>query len=328
MNGNKLRISLAPMAGFTDAPFRRICGEFGADYAVSEMISAVALTMNDRKTGELAKITEGEPPVILQIFGHDPKIMAKAAEILLSGNYRGCSYAMPPAGIDINMGCPVKKIVNNGDGCALMLNPPLAAEITKAVKEVCVQYGVPLSVKFRSGWDSVTAPDFAKIIADAGADKITLHCRTREQMYAPSADPEIARLTAEALGDRLHDGSLTFTGNGDVDSVESANQYLERGCHEVAVGRAALGNPWIFRELHDPEHFTPPTLQEIKSLVIRFVGEVVAEKGEQRGVRESRSRAAYFIKGMRGSAALRDQLNRAETYQDFTRILYEWNPEE
>ena len=166
-----MKVSLAPMAGYTDSAFRRIAGEMGADYAVSEMISAVALVMKDEKTASLAKIGEGEPPVVLQIFGHDPDTMAEAAEILLSGRYPGCSYAAPPAGIDINMGCPVKKIVSNGDGSALMLDPDRAARIVSRVKEVCARRSVPLSVKFRMGYDSLTAPEFARAVADAGGGR-------------------------------------------------------------------------------------------------------------------------------------------------------------
>lgn len=318
-----MRVSLAPMAGYTDSAFRRVCGEMGADYAVSEMISAAALVMRDRKTAELAKIGEGEPPVVLQIFGHDPAVMAEAAELLLTGDYPGCAYASPPAGIDINMGCPVRKIVSNGDGSALMLDPALAARITAAVKEVCVRHGVPLSVKFRKGWDSLTAPDFAAAVTSAGADRITLHCRTREQMYMPSADPSAAGAVFEAVKEKIVSGTLAFCGNGDVDSPEAAERYLREGCTEAAVGRAALGNPWLFRQLKDPDGFVPPGKDEIRALVIRMVEDVVREKGEVRGVRESRSRAAYFIRGLRGSAALRDRLNRADTLSEFVRLLDE-----
>lgn len=318
-----MKVSLAPMAGYTDSVFRRICGEQGADYAVSEMISAVALTMKDEKTAELAKIGEGEPPVVLQLFGHDPLVMARAAEMLLSGDYPGCSYAAPPAGIDINMGCPVRKIVTNGDGCALMLDPERAARITHAVREVCEKHGVPLSVKFRMGWDSLTAPDFARAVVSAGAQRITLHCRTREQMYMPSADPSAAGAVYEAVREETDGGRLAFAGNGDIDSPETAERYLAGGCTEIAVGRAALGDPWIFRRLKDPAGFVPPGKDEIRAAVIRMVEDVVREKGELRGVRESRSRAAYFIRGMRGSAVLRDKLNHAETLSEFVRLLEE-----
>ena len=313
------------MAGFTDSVFRRLCGELGADYAVSEMISAVALVRDDLKTAELAKITPGEPPVVLQLFGHDPPILADAARRLLSGSYPGCSYAAPPAGIDLNMGCPVRKIVGGGDGCALMRDPDTAARITAAVKEVCVRYDVPLSVKFRMGWDALTAPAFAKTVAEHGADRITLHCRTREQMYAPKAHPEAALAVAEAVAPWIEAGKLILCGNGDVDSPEAAQAYLDAGCREVAVGRAALGNPWLFSELRDPERFTPPTAEARKNAVLRFVEELIRERGEARGVREARGRAACFLRGTRGAAAIRDRLNRAESREEFVRILGEWN---
>ena len=322
MMEKKRTFSLAPMAGFTDSVFRRIAGECGADFAVSEMISAMALCRRDRKTAELAKIGPREPPTVLQLFGRDPAILGEAAELLLSGDYPGCSYAAAPAGIDLNMGCPVKKIVSNGEGSALMLDPERAARIVSAVKDVCVRHGVPCSVKFRRGWDAASpelAPEFAVRMAEAGADRITLHCRTREQMYAPSADPEAARRTAEAL--RAAGFSGVFAGNGDIDSPEAAERYFAAGCGEAAVGRAALGNPWLFRQLKDPVGFVPPTADEIREMVIRFVTEEAEEKGEAKGVRESRARAAYFIRGMRGAAALRDRLNRAETAEEFVSAL-------
>lgn len=316
---SKIITSLAPMAGYTDAVFRRICSEMGADYAVSEMISAMALVMGDKKTADLAKIHPGEGPVVLQIFGHDPKIMADAARILLTGNYPGCSYAAPPAGIDINMGCPVKKITSNGEGSALMKNIPLAGEITASVAEVCHSFGVPLSVKHRLGWDdgTVIAAEFAHAMVEAGADKITLHTRTREQMYAPYADPEACRDAAAALEPL----NVPLVGNGDIESLTDAQRYLDMGCREVSVGRAALGNPWLFAQLKSPETFVPPSLEEIIGLVSRFVTEITADKGETVGIRESRGRAAYFIRGMRGSAKIRDRLNHAETLVEFLKIL-------
>lgn len=313
--------ALAPMAGYTDYPMRKIAADFGAAYVVSEMISAVAMCMNDRKTAVLAKIGEGEAPVVLQIFGHDPAMMAEAARKLLTGDYAGCSYAAPPAGIDINMGCPVKKIVTSGDGSALMRTPDIARDVTAAVADVCAKYGVPLSVKIRAGWDTghINCAEFAAEMARAGAAKITLHCRTREQMYIPSADPAHAESTAQTL--KTLEKPVIFVGNGDIETRADAKRYLAAGCDEVAIGRAALGNPWIFRELSDPEHFTPPTLDEIRALSIALVEAVVREKGETVGVRESRSRAAYFIKGMRGAARVRDQLNHAETLTEFVKIL-------
>ena len=318
------------MAGYTDSVFRRICSDMGAAYTVSEMISAVAMTYNDRKTADLARIGKDEAPCVLQIFGHDPVIMAKAADILLSGNFHssdcsgefsGCNYAERPAGIDINMGCPVKKIFSSGDGSALMKNTELAAEIVERCADVCARYNVPLSVKIRLGVDknSINAPEFAEKMAKSGAKKITLHTRTKEQMYAPSADVTKCKDVREAL--ERSGKSVILCGNGDIESYSSAKNYLENGCDEVAIGRGALGNPWIFREITDPEHFTLPTGEEIIELAVKFVEDVVKLKGEEVGIRESRSRAAYFIRGMRGSASVRDELNHATDLAEFCHAL-------
>ena len=247
--------------------------------------------------------------------------MAKAADILLSGNFTGQDYAERPDGIDINMGCPVKKIFNSGDGSALMKNEKLSAEIVERCAEVCERYNVPLSVKIRLGVDknSINAPEFARKLVESGAKKITLHTRTKEQMYSPSADPTRCRDVREAI-DRAGK-SVILCGNGDIESCTDAKNYIENGCDEVAIGRGALGNPWIFREISDPEHFTPPTKDEIIELAVKFVEDVVKLKGEEVGIRESRSRAAYFIRGMRGSASVRDELNHAADLGEFCHAL-------
>lgn len=319
---NKITASLAPMAGYTDSVFRSICGSFGASSSTSEMISSVALTHSDRKTAALAEIREGEPPVFLQIFGHDPKIMADAAEILLSGSFDGCKYAAPPAGIDINMGCPVRKITTSGDGSSLMRNIPLAAAIVYSVKNVCEKHGVPLSVKFRLGWDgdSIIAPDFAVAMAKNGADIVTLHCRTKEQMYAPSARPEYCRTVRDAL-DGAGFSSVPLIGNGDITSRESAEEYLALGASFVSVGRGALSDPWLFTALSSPDTYVPPSLDERIALMTSYITAVVSSLGEERGVRESRSRAAYLLHGIRGSAKVRDSLNHAVTLRSFLETL-------
>lgn len=320
-----IRASLAPMAGFTDSVFRRLCSDQGAAEVVSEMISSVALTMNDRKTGTLAAISPGEAPVVLQIFGHDPDTMARAADILLSGDFAGCSYATPPAGIDINMGCPVKKIFSSGDGSALMRDTALAAKITAAVKEVCLKHNVPLSVKFRLGVDEahMNYCDFGVALARAGADKITLHCRTRSQFYAPSAEPSHCGKLHEALIEAGLRGGVTLAGNGDIESYEDAAEYISLGCDEVAIGRGVLGNPWLFTALADPDRYVAPTIDDRIATVRQFVADVVALRGEINGIRESRSRAAYFIRDIRGAAQIRDRLNHAETLVAFHAILDE-----
>lgn len=305
------------MAGYTDSVFRAICARFGASFATSEMISSVALTHNDIKTAALAEISPEDPPVILQIFGHDPEIMARAADILLSGSFSNCSYASRPLGIDINMGCPVRKIVSSGDGSALMLDRDLAVRITSSVKNVCQKYSVPLSVKFRLGWDSssICASSFAVSVAGAGADLITLHCRTKEQMYAPSASPAYCRDVRDAL-DAGGFANVELFGNGDVCSPDDARSYIGYGSSGVAVGRAALGDPWLFSSLSKGIKIEP-TIDERISLISEYVEKVSEKLGEVRGVRESRSRAAYLLHGVRGGARVRDALNHAETVADF-----------
>ncbi len=315
-------VSLAPMAGYTDAPFRLLCFRYGADSAVSEMISAAALTMGDSKTAALARLEDGEKTT-LQLFGHDPITLAKAADILLSGNFRGRVYRSLPCGIDINMGCPVRKIYSSGDGSALLENLPLAREITARAAEVCQKYSVPLSVKIRLGVScgNIVAPEFARALAEAGAGKVTLHCRTKEQMYAPYAEPRYCIDVKKAL-DGADSTETLLCGNGDITDRESALAYIRNGCGEAAVGRAALGRPWVFREIKNPG--TPAMEKgEIIEVAKEFVSAVVRDKGERVGIRESRSRAAHFIKGMPGSAKVRDRLNHAETVSGFCGILDE-----
>ncbi len=307
------------MAGFTDMVFRRICGEMGADYTISEMISSVAMCMKDEKTATLAAIGEGEVPCFLQIFGHDPVMMARSAEMLLSREFKGCRYAAQPRGIDINMGCPVRKVTTNGDGSAMMRNIPNAVETASRVAEVCAKYGAEFSVKMRAGWDasSVNAPELAHALAEAGVRRLIVHCRTKEQLYGPGADPAVIRNVVDAV--REFDGCVVV-GNGDVTSYDDAvRMTAETGCHEIMIGRAALGDPWLFRGFKGQS--TAKTKEETIDMACRMVREVVAEKGELTGIRESRGRAAHFIRGIPGSAKMRDQLNHALTLREFEAAL-------
>ena len=319
-----IRLVLAPMAGYTDGPFRRICAENGCRETVSEMISAAALHYRDKKTASLARILEGEGPVTFQIFGHDPVMMAEGAEILLSGGYEGCRYAAEPAGIDINMGCPVRKITSNGDGSGLMKTPELAAKIVEAVVPVCRKFAKPLSVKIRAGWDadSINAPEMAVMLAEAGADRVSLHCRTKEEGYTPGIHLEVLADMISAL--RKTRPACEIVGNGDITSAEDAMTMLHMGCDGVMIGRGALGNPWIFRQILEAaagkDPFVP-TEADRRKMAARLAREVVAEKGEHVGIRESRGRAAYFLQGMRGSARMRDRLNHAQTLTEFLAIL-------
>ncbi len=301
------------MAGFTDLPFRIICSELGADYTVSEMISAAAVCFQDKKTFELARIDEREAPCALQIFGHDPSQMAYAADNLLSS-----PSGQSPIAIDINMGCPVKKIVTSGDGSAMMRTPDIAKNVVTAVREITEKHSIPLWVKIRAGWDkySINAPSFAAMLAECGVSRITVHGRTREQMYAPSSDNNIIRRVREAVPSHVE-----VIGNGDVCTYDDAVRMInETGCDGVAVGRAALGNPWIFRELSEGKSIVPDIRSRIM-MAVRLAEDVVAVKGEVPGVREARGRAAHFIRGIRGSAAIRDALNHAETLSRFKEVL-------
>jgi len=313
---------LAPMAGFTDAPFRLMCYKGGADCCVSEMISAKALVYKDKKTAELATLPAGDRPTAIQLFGHEPDTMAEAAAIIESGDFDGCLYTERPSSIDINMGCPVKKIALSGDGSALMKDPVLAGRIVEAVKK---RVSLPVTVKIRSGWDerSKNAVEVAGACADAGAALVTVHARTREQLYSPGIDADIIARVRDALPP-----NVKVIGNGDVTNGESALKMLrETGCDGVMIGREALGNPSIFNEIRaflEGREFTPPTKEERIAAAISLVEAVVAFKGEDRGIRESRGRAAHFIRSMRGSAEVRAALNSAKTLREFREILEFW----
>lgn len=302
---------LAPMAGFTDAPFRRLAAELGCDMSVSEMISAKAMVYRDKKTAALARIVEGEAPVAIQLFGHEPEVMGEAANMVARGSFEGCDFAHDPIAIDINMGCPVKKIFTSGDGSALMKNPELCRDIVAETKKGAE--GLPVTVKIRAGItkDTKNAVEVALACVDGGASAVCVHGRTREQMYAPGVDLDIIAAVREALPSEIY-----VIGNGDVDSRESAVKMTEyTGCDAVMVGRASLGDPWLFG------HHEPTTKERIET-AYRLIEEIVRDKGEYAGVRESRGRAAHFIRGLRGAAEIRNALNSAETLAEIKDILF------
>jgi nifR3 family TIM-barrel protein len=316
MNGiYKGKLFLAPMAGVTDETFRKICTSLGADVSVSEMICAKALVYEQRShasvrpaTAPLAHIPDGTKNCILQLFGHEEDIMAEAARRLASGEYRGFSGELPIA-LDINMGCPVKKIVSNGEGSALMKDPALAERLVSSVKKAT---NLPVSVKMRIGWDkdSINASEFAKALECGGADAIFVHGRTREQMYSGHADySQIARVKAAV--------SVPVIGNGDVFTVEDAKRmYEETGCDSIMIGRGSLGNPWLFgnvkRYISGTDPITP-TSDEVREMMIHHLNESVRIKGERRGLAETKSHMAWYIKSCRGAASIRDSIMRAET---------------
>lgn len=304
---------LAPMAGFTDAPYRLLARKYGADETVSEMISAIAITYRDKKTAELCNIPEGDDACYLQLFGHDPRIMGEAAELLLSGKV--CDFSCPPAGIDINMGCPVRKIHSNGDGSALLEKPDLISEITYSVKNICEKYSLPLSVKMRIGSGNINISETVAAAVSGGADRVSVHLRTREEMYRKGIHTECIPEIKAAVGDKAE-----LILNGDILNGEDARSMLDYGCDGLMIGRAALSRPWIFDEIRcafGGRQFKEPDNDTKLNEAIALVRAEVALKGEKRAIPESRSRAAYFIQGMRGAAEARRALNAAVTLSEF-----------
>ena len=317
------KLFLAPMAGVTDETFRKICTSLGADISVSEMICAKALVYEQRShasvrpaTAPLAHIPDGTKNCILQLFGHEEDIMSEAAKRLTNGDYRGFSGELPIA-LDINMGCPVKKIVSNGEGSALMKNPALAEKLVHAVKDAT---HLPVSVKMRIGWDkdSINAVEFAKAIESGGADAIFVHGRTREQMYSGHADySQIAKVKAAV--------SVPVIGNGDVFTVEDAKRmYEETGCDSIMIGRGSLGNPWLFgniKRFMDGNEPITPTSDEVRGMMIHHLNESVRLKGERRGLAEIKSHMAWYIKNCRGAASIRDSIMRSESREEIENAI-------
>lgn len=300
--------ALAPMAGVADRAFRELCIEFGASYVVTEMVSSKGLTMHDRKSDSLMILGETEKPAAVQIFGSDPATMAEAAK---KAAETGC------CAIDINMGCPAPKIAGNGGGSALMKDPDLAARITEAVVKAVE---LPVTVKFRAGWDenSINAVYFAKLQEAAGASIITVHGRTRKQMYAPPVNLDIIKQVKEAV-------NIPVIGNGDiVDALSAENMYKTTGCDFIMVGRGALGAPWVFNQIN--EYFKSgiiipdPSIEERMKTMLRHIGKLCEYKGDYVGMREARKHAAWYIKGIRGAAALRQEIGSLENMEQLRAI--------
>ena len=299
---------LAPMAGVSDRAYRELCVRFGAAYCVSEMVSSKALSFNSKKSEELMEISDLERPCGIQIFGDDPKCMADAAKHALENK---------PDIIDINMGCPAPKISSNGSGSALMKNPRLCGEIVKAVTAVT---DIPVTVKIRKGWDddSVNAIEVAKICESAGAAAITVHGRTRQQYYKPPVDYDIIRAVRESV-------SVPVIANGDIDSAERAKKVMDiTGCDLVMIGRATLGNPWIFSQINAYLENTnvkihTPDLEERLGVMIEHIGKMVEYKGEHMAMLQARKLVVGYFKGMKGAAALRNEAGKIKTLDD----LYE-----
>lgn len=303
-------IFLAPMAGIADRAFRELCINYGAGYTVTEMISSKGLTMGDKKSKELLTLGEIENPAGAQIFGDDPEIMAQAAKKCLEFH---------PDIIDINMGCPAPKIAMNGGGASLMKNPKLAGEIVKAVSDAV---DIPVTVKIRKGWDdeSITAVELAQIAEKNGASAITVHGRTRMQMYSGKVDYDIIAKVKKAV-------DIPVIANGDITDEQSAAIMLEKtNADAIMIGRGALGNPWIFRRINaylsECRVLPDVSINEKMAVMLKHIQKIIEYKGEYTAMREARHHAAYYTKGIRGGAALRKEISTFEHFEQLEELAY------
>lgn len=305
------KAALAPLAGVADRAFRELCRGYGAAYTVCEMASAKGISLGDKKSAELLSITDTERPAGSQIFGNSPETMAIAAEKALE---------FSPDFIDINMGCPAPKVASSGGGALLMKDPVLAAEIVKAVTNAST---VPVTVKMRSGWDfdHINAVELAKRCEQAGAAAITVHGRTKVQMYAPPVNTDIIREVKQAV-------SIPVIGNGDIIDGKSAALMMETtGCDMVMVGRGALGRPWVFSQInaylnHEVILPNPPVIEKMK-VMLKHIETLCKYKGERIGIREARKHAAWYTKGLHGAANYRARIGLISSVEELSQIALE-----
>ncbi len=303
------KAALAPMAGVADRAFRELCRDFGAAYTVSEMVSSKGMLYSDKKTRELMELSEKEHPSAIQIFGDCPDIMAKAAKDAL---------AFHPDVIDINMGCPAPKVNSSGGGASLMKTPWLCGDIVRAVSRAVT---IPITVKIRKGWDEnlINAVEVAKICEEAGASAITVHGRTRAQMYAPSADWDIIAQVKRAV-------RIPVIGNGDIFTPQDAARMLEQtNCDLVMIGRGACGNPWLFSQIESYlSHGTllpGPGIHERMAVMCRHLRLLCQYKGEAHGMREARKHAAWYMRGLKGAAGFRQEAGQLSSLADLEQLV-------
>lgn len=306
--------ALAPMAGVADRAYRLMCKKFGAAYLVSEMVSAKGICYGDKKTAQLCTVTDSERPMAVQLFGGEPDFMANAVKIVLE---------YEPDIIDINMGCPVPKVINTGSGSALMKNIDLAAEITETA--VKAAGGIPVTVKFRSGWDSsrINAVELAKAVENAGASAVTVHGRTREQFYSGKADWDIIAQVKKAV-------KIPVIGNGDVTDFASCRKmYEDTGCDLVMIGRGSYGNPFVFREIESyfkGEDCAAPTVEEKMEVMLEHIRLIIqlSEKPEEMAMHEARKHAAWYMNGYYGSAKFRARCYQLSSYLEAQSLAEEF----
>ena len=303
-------LALAPMAGVTDLPFRMLCKEFGCELLYTEMVSAKAILYKNKNTAPLLETNENEKPIAVQIFGSDPDIMGDMAAKLSEERIFDI--------IDVNMGCPVPKIVSNNEGSALMKNPKLVGDI---VKSIVSKVDKPVTIKIRKGFDenNVNAVEIAKIAEANGASAVAVHGRTREQYYSGEADWSVIADVKNAV-------NISVIGNGDIRNAKDAKRmYEETGCDGIMIGRAARGNPWIFRQITDYLEkgiiSNPPDRDEIKKMIFRHTELLIKHKGEYTGIREMRKHIAWYTFGMPHSSVIRNKVNQTESYDELISLI-------
>lgn len=305
----KNNVVLAPMAGVTDLPFRLLCKEMGCGLLYTEMVSAKAIMYNNKNTEALLKVTPQENPIAVQLFGSEPAVMSEMAKRI---------EERPFDIIDVNMGCPVPKVVNNGEGSALLKNPKLVGEIVEAMAKAVKK---PVTVKIRAGFDetSINAPQIAHVIQESGGAAVAVHARTRQQYYSGHADWDVISRVKEAV-------SIPVIGNGDILCGEDAVKMFEQTkCDAVMIGRGAQGNPWIFKQINDymtnGTEFTKPSANEVCDMIMRHAGMLIEAKGEYTGIREMRKHFAWYTAGMKHAAVLRNEVNHVEHIEQLEELV-------